>query len=745
MADGSSTDYMVVARRYRPQSFTDVVGQNHVETALSNAISSGRIGHAYLFTGARGVGKTSTARILAKALNCVNGPTISPCGECASCKAITAGDDPDVLEIDGASNRGIDEIRALRQGTNIRPTRSPFKVYIIDEVHMLTREAFNALLKTLEEPPGHVKFIFCTTEPTKIPITILSRCQRFDFAGISTEQIAARLKSIIEKEGATAEEDAIDLLARRAAGSMRDGQSLLEQLLAFAPDHITVADVHSVLGTADEDFLLKIISDLSERNAIDVLTAFDSAMTQGRDPAIFLEQLCGYFRDLMVIQSGGTKAQFLYTSPSNDAVLQNAGKKMGIQTVLAALQILDHTLDRMRFTTLGRILAELALTRIAHLGDLDNIAAVIHKIQTLPAQNASQPMQMGAMGQNRNLPPAPGFGNSGNMPGGGMRGAPPMGNNPMGNNGGRQFTIPPAFAGSNAQGMAPPPNQPPQGGGVQRPFVEPNRSLGGGLNAIFSQNNQNRAAAPVTPTHEAPLFSPPAAASAPQPAPVSEFVQNPVPVVRPAVSAPVVETPPTNNPVAPQPIANSAPAIVQENTIPQPSSVQNEQENMPAQQVKEGVAEAMGTFLEGIAFENAANFQSAINIAPNTIEITYAWNYSFGYRFWDSPENFTKLQSALNAKFGKQITIELKLLPNSNPMPTSADRHRAQTQFVRELSRRPIIQEAMRLFKTDVNAAFLEEYPDPDFKPEQKDAGVDSEEAISAIPPDAGLDDDLPD
>ena len=226
-------EYVVVARRYRPQTFDELIGQEHVARGLSGAILSHRVGHAYLFTGARGVGKTSAARILAKALNCVHGPAPAPCNECDICRSISSGDDVDVLEIDGASNRGIDEIRQLRQNVNMRPSRARFKVYIIDEVHMLTREAFNALLKTLEEPPEHVKFIFCTTEPEKIPITILSRCQRYDFAGIQAESIATRLRQIAVAEGVEADDDAIALLARRAAGSMRDSQSLLEQL-AFA-------------------------------------------------------------------------------------------------------------------------------------------------------------------------------------------------------------------------------------------------------------------------------------------------------------------------------------------------------------------------------------------------------------------------------------------------------------------------------------------------------------------------------
>jgi len=227
-------EYVVVARRYRPQTFEELIGQEHSSRALANAITTNRVGHAYLFTGARGVGKTSAARIFAKALNCGTGPTATPCNQCDFCSAISSGDDVDVIEIDGASNRGIDEIRQLRSNVNVRPSRSRFKIYIIDEVHMLTTPAFNALLKTLEEPPEHVKFIFCTTDPEKIPITVLSRCQRFDFSGIRAESIASRLKQICESEGATVDDEALRVIARRAAGSMRDSQSLLEQCWRLA-------------------------------------------------------------------------------------------------------------------------------------------------------------------------------------------------------------------------------------------------------------------------------------------------------------------------------------------------------------------------------------------------------------------------------------------------------------------------------------------------------------------------------
>ena len=374
--------YVVVARRYRPQTFDELIGQQHVAQALSNAITTNRVGHAYLFTGARGVGKTSAARIFAKALNCEHGPAAVPCNQCDICESVSSGEDIDVLEIDGASNRGIDEIRQLRQNAGVRPSRSRFKIYIIDEVHMLTREAFNALLKTLEEPPEHVKFIFCTTEPTKIPITILSRCQRFDFAGILTGSIAQRLRQIVESEGVEADDDALELLARRAAGSMRDSQSLLEQLLAFATGRITLDDVHGMLGTAGEERMEALVGRLAAREAAAAIAEFDAAVSEGVDVAQLIEQLLGYFRDCMVATAGCPAESFTYASPSGAKEVVEIGKRLGIQTILAVMQILDQTLSRMRFSTQGRILAELALVRICHLEDLDELPELIAVLQS---------------------------------------------------------------------------------------------------------------------------------------------------------------------------------------------------------------------------------------------------------------------------------------------------------------------------------------------------------------------------
>jgi len=374
--------YQVVARRYRPKTFEELVGQTHIAHALSNAIETGRIGHAYLFTGARGVGKTSTARIYAKTLNCARGTSLHPCGECDSCLSISTGDDIDVLEIDAASNRGIEEIRQLRQNASIRPSRSRFKIYILDEVHMLTKEAFNALLKILEEPPEHIKFIFCTTEPTKIPITILSRCQRFDFAGIDTKQIADRLASIAENEKVTAEEEVFNTLARRAAGSMRDAQSLLEQLLSFAPEHISLADVHDMLGTANDQLLFRLLEGVMQGEPMKIFTELDTAASQGVDFGILTEQMMGLYRDLLMSASGGDANLLLYCSPQQYEQVKTYATELGLHRILAAMQILDHTYTRMQRSTQSRVLMELALIRIANLDHFHQIAALLEQLRT---------------------------------------------------------------------------------------------------------------------------------------------------------------------------------------------------------------------------------------------------------------------------------------------------------------------------------------------------------------------------
>lgn len=382
MVSDPAAQYTVLARRFRPQSFDDVVGQEHVGQAIRNAISGGRVAHAYLFTGARGVGKTSTARIFAKALNCPHSENGVPCNQCEICEGIGEGKDVDVLEIDGASNRGIDDIRQLRANVNVRSMRSPYKVYIIDEVHMLTKEAFNALLKTLEEPPANVKFVFCTTEPNKVPDTILSRCQRFDFGTISQDRIATRLKQIAEAEGRSVDEAAIELIARRANGSMRDSQSLFDQLLAFGGETISSSDVHSLLGTAPDDRLISMVDGLIQRTPSEVLKMLDEALLEGVQLGSYSDQLLAYLRDLLVISAGASTVSLSAVSDSSRSDLTRQADQWGLQTISAAMQILAETKSKMQRVNYGRALIELAIVRMATLEDLQEISAICEQVKS---------------------------------------------------------------------------------------------------------------------------------------------------------------------------------------------------------------------------------------------------------------------------------------------------------------------------------------------------------------------------
>ena len=375
MSDGSH--YTVLARRFRPQAFDDVVGQEHVAQALRNAIRSQRVAHAYLFTGARGVGKTSTARILAKALNCPDVNDGIPCNACEICDGISAGNDVDVLEIDGASNRGIDDIRSLRANVSVRSMRTQFKLYIIDEVHMLTREAFNALLKTLEEPPPNVKFVFCTTEPNKVPDTILSRCQRFDFSAIDEQSIGYRLKEIAQAEGFEVEEEAIELVSRRARGSMRDSQSLFDQLLAFSDGTIRAADVHRMLGTAPDEMLVGLFNAITEHRPGEVLNLIDQALSSGVQAGELIDQCSGYLRDQMVVRADGATVPLCSIGNSHRGSLKTQAETLGMPNVMAAFQILSEAKGRMARSTFSRVLLEMALVQISLLENLSAVADLL--------------------------------------------------------------------------------------------------------------------------------------------------------------------------------------------------------------------------------------------------------------------------------------------------------------------------------------------------------------------------------
>ena len=389
--------YTALARRFRPTTFTEVVGQERIARTLRNAIRENRVAHAYLFTGARGVGKTSMARIFAKALNCPNiDAEGNPCNQCEICQSIAAGQDVDVSEIDGASNRRIDDIRMLRANVGVKSMRSRYKIYIIDEVHMLTGEAFNALLKTLEEPPPGVKFVFCTTDPQKIPDTILSRCQKFDFGTISVDNISTRLQQLADAEEFQVEPAAIELVARRAAGSMRDSQSLFDQLLAFGSKTITSDDVHRLLGTAPEERIISLVNALIERNRAEALGLLEQSLNDGMQLEALTDQLVGYFRDLMVTACGATDATLLSVGTSRRKTLQDQASRWGLQTIIAGMQILADTKARMQRVTFGRALAELALTRISLLEDLDRLDELVIRLKSgaqssLPPSRLSSP------------------------------------------------------------------------------------------------------------------------------------------------------------------------------------------------------------------------------------------------------------------------------------------------------------------------------------------------------------------
>ncbi len=388
----TGSHYTVLARRFRPQAFDDVVGQEHVARALTNAIRAGRVAHAYMFTGARGVGKTSTARILAKALNCPNAVDGVPCNHCEICDGISAGNDVDVMEIDGASNRGIDEIRALRANVGVRSMRTEYKVYIIDEVHALTSQAFQALLKTLEEPPANVKFIFCTTEPNKVPDTILSRCQRFDFSSINDVSIADRLREIAKIEGFEVAEEALELVARRARGSMRDSQSLFDQLLAFSDGTVSADDVHRMLGTAGDERLVELFDAIVEHRPGEVLTQLDAAFSLGVQPGELMDQAIGYVRDLMVTLSGGMNVTLCSVATRHRDTLLKQATRLSMHSVMAAFQILADGKNQMFRSTFARTVLEMAMVQASLLENLSAISDLLSgRLPALPELSAGMP------------------------------------------------------------------------------------------------------------------------------------------------------------------------------------------------------------------------------------------------------------------------------------------------------------------------------------------------------------------
>jgi DNA polymerase-3 subunit gamma/tau len=374
--------YTVLARKYRSQRFDEVIGQGPISATLKNAIKTGRVAHAFLFTGTRGVGKTTMARILAKSLNChsFDEPTTEPCCKCESCIAVNAGDDIDVIEIDGASNNGVEEVRRLRENAIYRPGRSRFKIYIIDEVHMLTTNAFNALLKTLEEPPDHVKFIFATTEPNKVLATIQSRCQRFDFNNISPALIAGQFKKILEAEKITYEADLLPALAKMARGSMRDGLSLLDRLISTGIEPLSVKLLEEFLGCADSEKMYNLIAKIGDGDAGGTLAAIEDLVGGGLSEVQIVDSLVDYMRDLMVLKSTSAGSELVIMTEQQRIRASELAEEFDIAGLVYSIMTLEKLRWAIKNSETARALLDACVLRFAlseHFLNVDELLSQI--------------------------------------------------------------------------------------------------------------------------------------------------------------------------------------------------------------------------------------------------------------------------------------------------------------------------------------------------------------------------------
>jgi DNA polymerase-3 subunit gamma/tau len=385
--------YQVIARKYRPQTFDDVVGQHLVTDTLKNAIQTDRVAHGYIFSGARGVGKTTTARILAKALNCLAGPTVTPDGTCPSCVEITAGNSVDVQEIDAASNRGIDEIRELRESVRYLPARDRYKIFIIDEAHMLTTEAFNALLKTLEEPPPRSLFMLATTEPHKLPPTIQSRCQHFAFRLLDYGEIYARLRAVIAEEKVDADEGAISTLAQAAEGSLRDALSLLDQVIAACGEHLDEKRVRQVLGVVPTELLVDMVKAVDAADSRRALELMGQLASEGYELAHFCGELTRFVRDLMIALSCGAESPLLQVPNDQRQQIGDLVGRFSEEDLSRFFNILLRAESEMRYALVPRFHLELALMKMVHARRLASLETLLSRLggAGLPDRNSSAP------------------------------------------------------------------------------------------------------------------------------------------------------------------------------------------------------------------------------------------------------------------------------------------------------------------------------------------------------------------
>jgi len=389
--------YQVISRKYRPQQFDEIVGQDHISNTLRNAIKNERVAHAYLFSGSRGIGKTTTARILSKTLNCANPKDFNPCNECVSCREITEGRSVNVAEIDGASNRGINEIRELRENVKYPPTGgAKYRIFIIDEVHMLTKEAFNALLKTLEEPPPHVIFIFATTEPIKIPDTIISRCQRYDFHRIPVRSIVGMLQSIVKSENVNVDDSILTLIAKKADGGMRDAESLLDQVISFSGDEVIFEDAQRILGLIDFDYYLKLGNLILNNDKQTLLNKADEIFNKGVELSEFFEGFSEHFRNLLVANVSGS-VEMLDLPDNAKATYRDEAKQWNSMDIMRIMKMISDARMNLKTAINQRTFLEYQLLR---LGSMDSTVDIQNLLGNLDGINFNQPV---SAGQKKNI------------------------------------------------------------------------------------------------------------------------------------------------------------------------------------------------------------------------------------------------------------------------------------------------------------------------------------------------------
>ncbi len=388
--------YLVLALKYRPQTFDEIVGQEHVCETLKNAIASGKVAHAYLFSGPRGIGKTTTARILAKALNCKEGPTSQPCNKCTSCVEIARGSSIDVLEIDGASNRGIDEIRALRENVKFAPVSSRYKVYIIDEAHQITHDAFNALLKTLEEPPRHIIFMLATTQPERIPATILSRCQRFSFKLIPQKKIFDRLNYIVGKEKLKIDKEALNLIAYRGEGSLRDAQSLLDQVISYAGGKkISLEETNFILGVLPFERLVEFSDLIAEHKAREILSLIDEITESGYNLHQFIKDLRQHFRNMLLMKVAGEDTKILELPDKHREILLRGKEQFTEENLVRIIDLLSKTYESMKWSEQPRLVIEVEMFRLCQpyipIGEIIERIGKLEKSLTIEEREKTPP------------------------------------------------------------------------------------------------------------------------------------------------------------------------------------------------------------------------------------------------------------------------------------------------------------------------------------------------------------------